>query len=66
MHDTIQLFVIILCAAPSSSQSESAETPYLLFANADFIHQISLDGSRLRTIISEPKQYIYTMDYHSR
>ena len=68
-HDNniiIKQLYINLRAAPSSTQSEPSEAPYLLLANRRYIHQISLDGSRLRTIISEPSQHIYTLDYHSR
>ena len=53
-------------AASLSSQSELAEATYLLLANGPYIHQISLDGSRLRTIISEPTHRIYALDYHVR
>ena len=65
--DSVSNYYVICTAAPLASQSESAEAaPYLLFTNYHFIHQVSLDGSRLRTIISEPNQYIFTLDYHSR
>ena len=57
-------FTLIL--AIDANQSESTKAPYMLLANFRYIHQLSLDGSRLRTIISEPNQYIYTLDYHIR
>ena len=52
----------------AASQSESAQAPYILLANYRFIHQLSLDGNRLRTIISDPSERtgIYTVDYHIR
>ena len=40
--------------------------PYILLANWRFIHQLSLDGSQERTIVSDPFGNIYAMDYHYR
>ena len=57
----VTIYLMQFVAAP-----ESAEAPYILLANRRFIHQISLDGSRQRTIVSEPNQNIYTLDYHIR
>ena len=51
-----------------ASQSEPAQAPYILLANHRYIHKLSLDGSRLKTIISEPNDRtgIYAVDYHIR
>ena len=46
------------------SQSESA--PYLLLANWYFIHQLSLDVSREKIIVSNPDGSILALDYHHR
>ena len=40
--------------------------PYILLANWRFIHQLSLDGSQERTIVSDPFGNIYAMDYRYR
>ena len=62
------LVIIVYIAASTASPLESAQSasPYILLANERFIHQLSLDGSRLRTIVSEPNQAIFTLDYHIR
>ena len=67
MHDNdFVISYVYIHAAPLSSQPEPAETPYLFLANYPYIHQISLDGNRLRTVISKPGLNIFTLDYHSR
>ena len=65
---SIMLVIIVYIAASTASPLESAQSasPYILLANERFIHQLSLDGSRLRTIVSEPNQAIFMLDYHIR
>ena len=40
--------------------------PYILLTNTHFIHQLSLDGTRERTIVSDSIREIYAVDYHYR
>ena len=66
-YPLLYLYTVFIAAATTSSlESAQSADHYILLANERFIHQLSLDGSRLRTIISEPNQAIFTMDYHIR
>ena len=63
-HDIINTALHDLSIHIAISQSESA--PYLLLANWRFIHQLSLDGSQERTVVSVPDGQITALDYHHR
>ena len=44
----------------------TAPDPYLLITDGPLIHRLSLDGSRQRTIFSDPINRIIAIDYHFR
>ena len=50
------------CAEISSSEP----TPSILLVNAYFIHQLSLDGTRERTVANNPGGGMWAVDYHYR
>ena len=64
MHLTLS--DLIFHFAATLTELIQAQAPYILLANYRYIHKLSLDGSRLKTVISEPNQRIYTVDYHNR
>lgn len=64
MHLTLS--DLIFHFAATLTELTQAQAPYILLANYRYIHKLSLDGSRLKTVISEPDQRIYTVDYHNR
>ena len=46
--------------------SNSEPVPSILLANTYFIHQLSLDGTREQTVVSELSGGIWGIDYHYR
>ena len=50
----------------SLETSSSEPSPSILLANAYFINQLSLDGTRERTVANDPRGGIWGVDYHYR
>ena len=70
MESAVMQFITALALIPpltlTAALAGSTQAPYILLSNYRYIHKLSLDGSRIRTVISEPNQRIYTVDYHNR
>lgn len=50
----------------SAATPRTQSSPYILLANRYFLHQLTLDGNREKTVVSDPRGNIYAVDYHYR